>query len=208
MTKKTKVIVGLGNLGDEYKKHRHNIGFMAIDAIAENNNVSVWKKKFKSLIAEGHIEDSKIFFVKPQTYMNCSGYAVREVLEFYSLKPEDVIVFHDDIDLARGTVRVKQGGGDGGHNGLKSLDEQIGKNYTRVRLGIGRPVTTEGDIVKGEAVVNFVLSNFAKADTEWLNKIIELCTKHAGLLIEEKNADFAAMAKRSVECEGKRSVEC
>ena len=193
MKKNTKIIVGLGNPGEEYKGHRHNIGFMAIENIAEANGASVWKKKFKSLISEGRIGESKVYFVKPQTYMNCSGSAVRELLEFYDLKAEEVIVFHDDIDLTRGTVRVKQGGGTGGHNGLKSLDEQIGNNYTRVRLGIGRPVTTEGEIVKGEAVLSFVLSNFAKADKEWLEKIIELCTKNVKLLIEGKKTDFASV---------------
>ncbi|MCL2473740.1 MAG: aminoacyl-tRNA hydrolase [Alphaproteobacteria bacterium] len=193
-----KILVGLGNFGDEYKGHRHNIGFMAIEDIAENIGVSVWKKKFKSLTAEGIIGDSKIFLVKPQTYMNLSGNAVREVLEFYNLKAEDVIVFHDDIDLERGTVRVKQGGGTGGHNGLKSLDEQIGINYTRVRLGIGRPVTTEGEIVRGDAVTNFVLSNFAKADKEWLEKIIALCTKNVVLLAEGKNTDFSNNVKCGV----------
>jgi len=171
------ILVGLGNPGDEYKNHRHNIGFMAVDAIAENIGAGAWKKKFQSFVADGMIDNKKVLFVKPQTYMNLSGNAVREILEFYNFEPENVIVFHDDIDLVRGDIRIKQGGSNGGHNGLKSLDEQIGLNYKRVRLGIGRPMTEDGEPVKGDAVTNFVLSNFSKSDKEWLEKTIAFCVE-------------------------------
>jgi PTH1 family peptidyl-tRNA hydrolase len=173
------LVVGLGNPGDEYAGTRHNVGFMAVDAIAAHYKLPSWKKKFKSqLTGVGFI------LLKPLTFMNISGEAVGEAMRFYQLMPEDVIVFHDDLDLLPGKVKIKQGGGPGGHNGLKSLDAHIGPDYWRVRIGIGRPD------VKGDAVTNYVLGNFAKADKQWLAPLLEKLAGEFNLLMEDKTAEY------------------
>jgi len=178
------LIVGLGNPGTEYEATRHNIGFMAVDAIAERYSCGAWKKKFKGLVTT-HAAEPAFFLLKPQTFMNLSGESVAEAMRFYQLAPEDVIVFHDDLDLLPGQVKIKQGGGTGGHNGLKSIDAHIGQNYWRVRLGIGHP----GE--KGDAVLNYVLNAFAKADKAWLNTLIETLAAEFDVLLEGKAVDYA-----------------
>lgn len=170
----TRLIIGLGNPGDEYVRTRHNIGFMAVDALAAHTHCGAWKKKFRSLITS---RDQDLL-AKPQTYMNLSGEAVAEMVGFYRLKPEQVIVFHDDLDLVAGQIKVKQGGGAGGHNGLKSLDTHIGPNYWRIRMGIGRPLTEQGEMIKGDAVTNYVLNPFSKADKIWLDPLLDGITSH------------------------------
>jgi len=162
----TKMIVGLGNPGADYSFNRHNIGFMAIDALAEATNASAWQKKFKAQIASCGLADTTILLLKPQTYMNLSGEAVGEAMRYYKLEPSDVFVIHDDIDLQSAQVKVKCGGGHGGHNGLKSIDAHIGKEYWRLRLGVGHPG-------QREEVTNHVLGNFAKADKVWLTPLFE-----------------------------------
>lgn len=181
----TKLIIGLGNPGSEYEATRHNIGFMAVDALAEKYHCGAWKKKFKGLVT-AHASEPAFFLLKPQTYMNLSGEAVGEAMRFYQLAPEDVIVFHDDLDLLPGQVKIKQGGGTGGHNGLKSIDAHIGQNYWRVRLGIGHP----GE--KGEAVTNHVLDRFAKADKEWLEALLEVLATEFPKMLQ---GDAVAYAK-------------
>ncbi len=165
MAQPTKMIVGLGNPGADYLLNRHNIGFMAADALAEASRASAWQKKFKGFFAVGTLGEQTFLILKPSTYMNLSGESVGEAMRYYKLEPADVIVIHDDIDLVSGDVRVKQGGGHGGHNGLKSIDAHIGKDYWRVRLGVGRPEH------KGE-VTDYVLGNFAKADKKWLEPLL------------------------------------
>ena len=134
-----KLIVGLGNPGDKYAGNRHNIGFMAVDEIARGYTFGPWKKRFQGLTAEGQIGTEKCILLNPATYMNESGRAAGEAVRFYKLSPAEVIVIHDELDLKAGVVRVKSGGGNAGHNGLKSLSAYIGNDYKRVRLGIGHP---------------------------------------------------------------------
>jgi PTH1 family peptidyl-tRNA hydrolase len=134
-----RLIVGLGNPGDKYRSNRHNIGFMAADAIAGRHAFGPWRQKFRGLVAEGTIDGEKVLLLKPQTFMNNSGDSVGAAVNFHKLDPADVIVIYDELDLVPGKARVKVGGGNGGHNGLRSIDPQIGTGYKRVRLGIGHP---------------------------------------------------------------------
>ena len=159
------LIVGLGNPGGKYARNRHNIGFMAVDRIAEDHGFSGWKSKFQGQIAEGRLGSEKVVLLKPETFMNRSGQSVGEAMRFYKLEPEDVIVFHDEIDLAPAKVRYKEGGGHAGHNGLRSVHGHIGDGYARVRLGVGHPGHKD-------AVPGYVLRDFPKADHDWLDDVI------------------------------------
>ncbi|MET3518527.1 aminoacyl-tRNA hydrolase [Mesorhizobium abyssinicae] len=177
------VFAGLGNPGAKYANNRHNVGFMAVDAIARRHSFSPWSKKFQGLIAEGTLAGEKILLVKPQTFMNLSGQAVGEALRFYKLEPAALTVFYDEIDLAAGKVRVKVGGGSGGHNGIRSLDDHVGKAYRRVRIGVGHPGVKE--MVHGH-----VLGDFAKADREWLEVLLDTIADDAGLLAKGDDNSF------------------
>jgi PTH1 family peptidyl-tRNA hydrolase len=157
--------VGLGNPGAKYAANRHNIGFMAVDRIAEDHGFAPWRAKFQGQIAEGRLGTEKVLLLKPETFMNLSGQSVGEAMRFYKLTPEDITVFHDELDLAPGKVRLKQGGGHAGHNGLRSIHGHIGEAYARVRLGIGHPGHKD-------RVAGFVLSDFAKADQDWLDDLL------------------------------------
>ncbi|MBE0412935.1 aminoacyl-tRNA hydrolase [Yoonia sp.] len=157
-----KLIVGLGNPGAKYAQNRHNIGFMAVDQIAADHGFSPWRAKFQGQIAEGKFGSDKVFLLKPETFMNLSGQAVGDAMRYLKLAPADVIVFHDEIDLAPGKVRLKSGGGHAGHNGLRSIHGHIGPDYDRVRLGVGHPGHKD-------AVAGYVLRDFAKADQDWLD---------------------------------------
>ena len=159
------LFVGLGNPGAKYAGNRHNIGFMAMDRIAQDHGFGPWKGKFQGDIAEGQLGGQKVMLLKPGTFMNLSGQSVGEAMRFYKLQPEDVTVFHDELDLAPGKVRVKTGGGHAGHNGLRSIHQHIGEAYQRVRLGIGHPG-------RKELVAQYVLQDFAKADAEWLDDLM------------------------------------
>lgn len=160
-----KLLVGLGNPGAKYAHNRHNIGFMALDAIASDHGFSPWKKKFQGALSEGKLGSEKIILLKPETFMNLSGQSVGEAMRFYKLTPDDVIVFHDELDLAPGKIRVKQGGGHAGHNGLRSMHQHIGDTYSRVRMGIGHPGHKD-------RVAGYVLHDFAKAEQEWLDDVL------------------------------------
>ncbi|MFV1493961.1 aminoacyl-tRNA hydrolase [Phaeobacter sp. JH18-32] len=160
-----KLFVGLGNPGAKYAGNRHNIGFMALDQIARDHGFSPWKSKFQAQISEGVLGGTKVLLLKPQTFMNLSGQSVGEAMRFYKLAPADVIVLHDELDLAPGKARVKQGGGHAGHNGLRSIHSHIGADYGRVRLGIGHPGHKD-------AVAGYVLRDFAKADEVWLDDLM------------------------------------
>ncbi len=161
-----RLIVGLGNPGAQYAGNRHNIGFMAVDRIAAGHGFGPWRKAFRGQVAEGRLGGGKVLLMKPETFMNLSGEAVRAALDFYKLEPADIVVFHDELDLAPGKCRVKDGGGHAGHNGLRSLHQHIGDSYRRVRLGIGHP--GRKDLVSG-----YVLHDFAKADRDWLEPLLE-----------------------------------
>lgn len=160
-----RLFVGLGNPGAKHAGHRHNIGFMAVDRIAGDHGFGPWRSKFQGVIAEGRLGTEKVLLLKPETYMNLSGNSVQAAAQFYKLAPEDIVVFHDELDLAPGKCRVKTGGGHAGHNGLRSLHAQIGPDYVRVRLGIGHP--GHKDRVSG-----YVLHDFAKADRDWLEDLL------------------------------------
>ncbi len=159
------IFAGLGNPGAKYARTRHNIGWMAVEAIAEAHGFAPWRGKFQGRIAEGRLGPEKVLLMKPETYMNLSGQSVGEALRFYKLAPGDVTVFHDEIDLAPGKVRVKTGGGHAGHNGLRSLHQHLGAEYRRVRLGVGHP----GD---KRQVTNYVLGEFAAGDRDWLDDVL------------------------------------
>ncbi|HEV7292595.1 MAG TPA: aminoacyl-tRNA hydrolase [Devosia sp.] len=177
-----KLLVGLGNPGNQYQGNRHNIGFMAIDAIAREHGIGTWKNKHAGLLAEGNIDGEKVLLLKPQTFMNRSGDSVQQVAQFYKIPPDDIVVFYDELDLAPGKVRVKVGGGNGGHNGLRSIDPQIGLNYKRVRLGIGHPGK--------EFVTPHVLGDFAKADAAWLEPLLDALGRQVGLLLKGDDSGF------------------
>ena len=179
------LIVGLGNPGSEYASTRHNVGFMAVDKIAEKYGFSSFRNKFEGLIAEGKIEGEKVYLLKPQTYMNLSGNSVVKAAFFYKIMPEHVIVIHDDMDLKPEQIKAKIGGGAGGHNGLKSIDSQITNGYNRVRIGVGHP---QGD---GQAVVNHVLSGFSKKESELLQNNLDIVCANIGLLIKEGMNSFS-----------------
>jgi PTH1 family peptidyl-tRNA hydrolase len=160
-----KLLVGLGNPGAKYARNRHNIGFMAMDQIASDHGFGGWKSKFQGQIAEGRFGSERVTLLKPETFMNLSGQSVGEAMRYLKLEPADVIVFHDEIDLAPGKVRLKTGGGHAGHNGLRSIHAHIGPDYDRVRLGVGHPGHKD-------AVPGYVLRDFPKADAEWLDDVL------------------------------------
>jgi PTH1 family peptidyl-tRNA hydrolase len=160
-----KLFVGLGNPGAKYAGNRHNIGFMAVDRIAADHGFGPWKSAFKGQVSEGRLGSEKVLLLKPGTFMNLSGEAVQAAMAFYKLTPADMTVFHDELDLAPGKARVKQGGGHAGHNGLRSIHAHVGDAYARVRLGIGHPGHKD-------AVAHYVLHDFAKADQDWLDDLL------------------------------------
>jgi len=178
------LVVGLGNPGKEYEKNRHNIGFMVVDEIFHHHKFLDGGKKYKSLIYSSFVEGEKVLMIKPQTYMNLSGEAVQAAATFYKIHPDNIIVIHDDLDLEPAKVKVKQGGGHGGHNGLRSIDKHLGKNYFRVRIGIGHP----GD---KNQVSNYVLHNFAKSDKDWVEAVAKSISENIEYIIKGKKDKFA-----------------
>jgi PTH1 family peptidyl-tRNA hydrolase len=175
--------VGLGNPGSEHARQRHNIGFMAVEAIARRHNFSPWRARFKGEIAEGMIAGQKIIALKPLTYMNLTGESVQPAAAFHKLPLQDITAFHDELDLAPGKVRVKRGGGAAGHNGLRDMDRRLGApDYWRVRLGIGHPGMKE-------KVQGHVLGNFAKTD-DWLAPLLDAVAEAAPLLAGGRPEEF------------------
>ena len=160
-----KLWVGLGNPGAKYELNRHNIGFMAVERVAEDHGFAPFRAKFQGRISEGSLSGAKVLLLKPDTFMNRSGLSVGDAMRFYKLTPEDVTVFHDEIDLAPGRLKVKSGGGHAGHNGLRSLHSHIGDAYQRVRMGVGHPGHKD-------AVPGYVLRDFPKADRDWLDDMM------------------------------------
>lgn len=173
---------GLGNPEPGMQANRHNIGFMAIDRIAERHGFSPWRKRFKGEIAEGVIKGEKILLLKPMTYMNLSGESIQPCIAFYKIPLDNLFVFHDEMDLVPAKIRIKKGGGAAGHNGLRSTDKMLGsQDYWRVRLGIGHPEDRS-------QVVRYVLGDFSKQDREWLDPFIDAVAEKASLLTE-RNMD-------------------
>jgi PTH1 family peptidyl-tRNA hydrolase len=176
------LIVGLGNPGADYVRHRHNIGFMAADALAEAYRFTPWRSRYSSMIAEGQLGGVKVMLQKPGTFMNRSGLAVAQAMSFYKLALEDLLVLHDELDLAAGKVRIKAGGGVAGHNGLRSIADSLGsRDFRRVRFGIGHP----GDKAR---VTGHVLGNFSGADRAWLAPLLDAFVAAAPLLAEGDDA--------------------
>ena len=177
--------VGLGNPGTQYALHRHNVGFMAADIIAEVHGFSPWSKKFRSLIAEGRIGRQRVMLLKPQTFMNDSGDAVQQALKFYKLDMDALTVFHDELDLAPFKVKVKLGGGTAGHKGLRSIDASLGPEFRRVRIGIGHPGPGRKDLVTPH-----VLGNYRKAEMEPLSDLLAAIAGEAEWLADGDDARF------------------
>ncbi|NKX44043.1 aminoacyl-tRNA hydrolase [Roseicyclus persicicus] len=175
--------VGLGNPGAKYAGNRHNIGWMAVDRIAADHGFSPWRSKFQGSVCEGTLAGGKVILLKPETFMNLSGQSVGEAMRFYKMAPVEVTVFHDELDLAPGKCRLKTGGGHAGHNGLRSIHQHIGEAYHRVRLGIGHPGHKD-------RVAGYVLSDFAKADAEWLDDLLRGISDGAPALARGDGAKF------------------
>ena len=178
-----KLFVGLGNPGAKYAKHRHNVGFMALDEIAANGGFDTWRKKFQGRVCEGRYGSEKVVLLKPETFMNLSGNSVGEAVHFFKIDPEDIIAFHDEIDLAPGKCKVKTGGGHAGHNGLRSLHQHVGPDYVRVRIGVGHPG-------QKNRVPGYVLHDFSKADQSWLAPLLNGMGQHASFLAAGDHAGF------------------
>ena len=185
------LFVGLGNPGAKYAGNRHNIGFMAIDRIAADHGATPWRARFQGETAELRLGTGKVILLKPMTFMNESGRSVGEAMRFHKLAPEDVTVFHDELDLAPGKCRVKRGGGHAGHNGLRSIHAHLGPDYRRVRLGIGHPGHKD-------AVAGYVLRDFPKADADWLDDLLRGLSDGAPALAEGDDGRFGnAVALRT-----------
>lgn len=178
-----KLFVGLGNPGGEYAMNRHNVGFMAVERIAEEHRFGPWKKKFQGYAADGQIGGEKVLLLKPETYMNESGRSVGEAARFLKIPEADIVVFYDEIDLPPAKLKVKTGGGNAGHNGLRSISANLGNDYVRVRIGVGHPGAKE-------LVARWVLSDFAKADRAWLDPLLEAIGKASPRLAADDQARF------------------
>ena len=184
------LLVGLGNPGAKYAGNRHNIGFMAVDALARAFKIAPWKKKFRSEVAEGAIDGVRVLLMKPQTFYNDSGHAVAEAARFYKLGPRDIVVFYDEIDLAPGRFRMKLGGGAAGNNGIRSISAWLDEdNYRRARLGTGHP--GDKDKVQGH-----VLSDFSKSEHDWRDKMLDALVKAAPMLVHGEDDKYQAEVLR------------
>ena len=190
-----RLFVGLGNPGAKYAANRHNIGFLAIEEIARRHRFAPWRTRFQGQISEGTIGDERVMLLKPQTYMNESGQSVGEAMRFFKIALGDISVFHDELDLAPSKMRVKIGGGNAGHNGLRSITAHCGNDYRRVRLGIGHP----GD---KSLVYPFVLGDFAKAEWPWVEDLCIACSDAAPLLASGEDASFQNKVHLSMEGRG------
>lgn len=198
-----KLFVGLGNPGAKYARHRHNVGFMALDRIAARHDAGPWRRRFEGETAEARLGSERVLLLKPQTYMNDSGESVGAAQRFLKIELEDVYVFHDEIDLAPGKVKVKAGGGDAGHNGLRSISAHLGNDYNRVRIGVGHPGVKE-------VVPHYVLHDFAKAEYQWLDPLLDAMAGSARYLAQGDAARFlshVATAMRDLASEEEDKME-
>jgi PTH1 family peptidyl-tRNA hydrolase len=189
------LFVGLGNPGPSHAGNRHNIGFMAVQAIARRHNLSPWRRRFQGVAVEGPIAGERTLLLLPGTYMNEAGRAVSEAAHFYKLEPGGVVVFHDEVDLPPAKVRVKVGGSDAGHNGLRSITAHLGNDYKRVRIGIGKPEVKE-------LVTGHVLGDFAKSEWAWVEALCDVIADNAPLLIEGKDSTFQNKVHLAMEAKG------
>jgi PTH1 family peptidyl-tRNA hydrolase len=189
------LFVGLGNPGERYAGNRHNIGFMAVQAIAKQHRIAPWRRKFQGVAVEGTIGAEKVLLLLPGTFMNESGRAVAEAANFYKLEAGNVVVFHDEAELSPGKVRVKKGGGNAGHNGLRSITEHIGNDYHRVRLGVGHPGSKD-------MMESYVLQDFAKSERPWVEALCEIVADNVGLLIDGKDSTFQNKVHLAMSAQG------
>lgn len=187
-----KLLIGLGNPGSSYARHRHNVGFMALDRIAKQHGFAPWKRRFHGLVADGPIGGRRVMLLKPQTYMNDSGQAVGEAQRYLKIAEKDIYVFHDEIDLAPAKLKVKVGGGNAGHNGLRSISAHIGNEFARVRIGVGHPGSKD-------LVSHYVLHDFAKADHDWLEPLLDAVADAAGRLAAGDEARFLTDVARKLQ---------
>ena len=194
------LFVGLGNPGPRFADNRHNIGFMVVQAIARGHGIAPWRKRFLGVAVEGTIASEKLLLLLPGTFMNDSGRAVQNAASFYKLAAGEIVVFHDEVDLPRTKVRVKVGGSDAGHNGLRSITAHLGNDYKRVRIGIGKPDVKE-------LVPRHVLGDFTKDEWPWVQALCEVIAEEAGLLVQGKDANFQNRVHLAMEAKGFRGSE-
>jgi peptidyl-tRNA hydrolase, PTH1 family len=190
-----RLLVGLGNPGTRYAGNRHNIGFMAVEAIARRHGLGPWRRRFQGVACEGLIGGERVLLLLPGTYMNESGRAVAEATNFYKLPIGDVVVFHDELDLLAAKLRVKVGGGNAGHNGLRSISAHVGNDYRRVRIGIGHPGAKE-------LVLPYVLNDFAKADKPWVEAVCDAIADNAELIARGEDASFQNKVHLAMQAKG------
>ena len=190
-----RLLVGLGNPGARYAGNRHNIGFMALEAIARRHGIGPWRRRFQGVAAEGPLAGERVILLLPGTFMNDSGLAVAEAAHFYKIGAGDIVVFHDEIDLPPAKVRVKTGGGIAGHNGLRSISSHVGNDYRRVRIGVGHPGVKE-------LVYNHVLSDFAKAERPWVEALCDIIADNAGLIAKGDDASFQNKVHLAMQAKG------
>src|SRR5262250_1667250 len=189
------LLVGLGNPGSRYAGNRHNIGFMAVDAIAKCHGIGPWRRRFQGVAAEGPLGGERVLLLLPGTFMNDSGRAVAEAAHFYKLGLPEIVVIHDEIDLAPGKVRVKTGGGVAGHNGLRSISAHVGNDYRRVRIGVGHPGVKS--LVEG-----YVLSDFGKDERPWVEALCAIIADNAELLAKGQDATFQNKVHLGMQAKG------
>ena len=185
-----KLFVGLGNPGERYKLTRHNVGFMVLDKLIQKSTVEGWDKKFDSFFNKIIIDQKSIILLKPLTFMNVSGHAVQKVKNFYDIDPNNIVIIHDDIDLELGKIKLKKGGGDGGHNGLKSIIKLIGSEFSRIRIGIGRPEKIN--------VSSYVLNDFPEIEVSFLKKIILKSCEGINLLIANEDEECRRLFSKTI----------
>ena len=190
-----RLLVGLGNPGARYAGNRHNIGFLVVEAIAHRHDLAPWRRRFQGWVADGPIAGERALVLRPETYMNESGRAVAEAAHFYKLPAADIVVFHDEIDLAPGKVRVKIGGGVAGHNGLRSITAHIGNDYRRVRIGVGHP----GDKA---LVEHYVLSDFGKNERTWVKALCQIIADNSELIVKGADATFQNKVHLAMQAKG------
>jgi peptidyl-tRNA hydrolase, PTH1 family len=190
-----RLLVGLGNPGARYAGNRHNIGFMALEAIGRRHGIGPWRRRFQGVAAEGLLAGERVILLLPGTFMNESGLAVAEAAHFYKIGAGDIVVFHDEIDLPPAKVRAKTGGGIAGHNGLRSISSHVGNDYRRVRIGVGHPGVKE-------LVYNHVLSDFAKAERPWVEAVCDIIADNAGLIAKDDDASFQNKVHLAMQAKG------
>jgi len=199
-----RLFVGLGNPGASYARHRHNIGFMAVNEIARRHGFAPWRRRFRGETSEGTLDGERVMLLRPLTSMNESGRSVQEALQYCGLELADLVVFHDEIELPPSKMRVKVGGSDAGHNGLRSISSHVGEHYKRVRLGVGHPRDWLGPRHPGlkDVVYRHVLSDFAKSDQPWVEALCAVIADNAGLLASGKDSTFQNKVHLAMQAKG------